>query len=81
MFGGCNCENCLFQSGYQGRLNDPERYDEGDLPTCSKPGCENAAGIVMGGTLFCFEHASQALDEKKRSIPPSQRADRRKNSH
>lgn len=62
-------------------MGDPERHNDGDLPICSKPDCESAAGIVMDGALYCFDHASQALDEKTRSIRMSQRADRRRNGH
>jgi hypothetical protein len=48
-------------------MSDPERYNEAQLPFCSVPDCKNAAGVVIEGELLCYEHASQLLDERRRS--------------
>ena len=31
------------------------------LPICSRSGCEQAAGAIVNGQLYCGEHASEAL--------------------
>lgn len=41
-----------------------------DLPKCSVKGCTHAAGVIIGGSLLCGEHASEAIG-KARQPPPT----------
>ena len=39
-----------------------------ELPKCSEPGCLNAAGIIMNGSLLCGEHANEALERRRAEL-------------
>ena len=41
-------------------IENPRR----DLPSCSMAGCGLAAGMVVGGELFCAGHASEAVSSR-----------------
>jgi len=40
-----------------------------NLPPCSVPSCDRAAGVVLDEALLCAEHASEALKRRKRPDP------------
>jgi hypothetical protein len=42
-----------------------------ELPQCSMEGCSNAAGVILDGALFCGEHANEALERWRGSLPQS----------
>ena len=46
-----------------------------ELPQCSVPGCESAAGVIMDGTLLCGAHANEALERRRATIKPCKRRD------
>jgi hypothetical protein len=39
------------------------------LPQCSMEDCFNAAGVILNGTLLCGEHANEALERRRDSLP------------
>ena len=42
-----------------------------ELPQCSIEGCFSAAGVIFDGALFCGEHANEALELWRGSLPQS----------
>ena len=40
-----------------------------ELPQCSMDGCFNAAGVIFDGALLCGEHANEALERRRDSLP------------
>ena len=45
-------------------MDDPERLDDADPPTCSIEECESLASAIIKGALLCGDHANQVMLER-----------------
>ena len=46
-----------------------------ELPSCSRPGCSDAAGVVFDAELLCARHANEALEQRRKACPDTRKTD------